>query len=68
MQPVSLLTQTQNKTVSSRTNVKMCKCDAPPLTHVDSLSRSPVELFHIYSVKDMTFNPPVAPPATKKKV
>lgn len=32
------------------------------------LSRSPVELFNVYSVKDMTFNPPVAPPGTKKKV
>uniref|UniRef100_A0A3Q1IWA3 Nucleolar complex protein 3 homolog n=1 Tax=Anabas testudineus TaxID=64144 RepID=A0A3Q1IWA3_ANATE len=30
--------------------------------------RSPVELFGDYSVKDMNFNPPVAPPATKKKV
>ncbi|XP_059181196.1 nucleolar complex protein 3 homolog [Centropristis striata] len=29
--------------------------------------RSPVELFNLYSVKDMTFNPPVAPPATHKK-
>uniref|UniRef100_A0A7N5ZUE1 Nucleolar complex protein 3 homolog n=1 Tax=Anabas testudineus TaxID=64144 RepID=A0A7N5ZUE1_ANATE len=29
--------------------------------------RSPVELFGDYSVKDMNFNPPVAPPATKKK-
>ncbi|KAK2820750.1 hypothetical protein Q5P01_023709 [Channa striata] len=29
--------------------------------------RSPVELFGEYSVKDMTFNPPVAPPGTKKK-
>ena len=32
------------------------------------LSRSPVELFNAYSVKDMTFNPPVAPPSSKKKV
>ncbi|XP_062234449.1 nucleolar complex protein 3 homolog [Platichthys flesus] len=29
--------------------------------------RSPVELFGDYNVKDMTFNPPVAPPRTKKK-
>ncbi|XP_069373224.1 nucleolar complex protein 3 homolog [Paralichthys olivaceus] len=29
--------------------------------------RSPVELFSDYSVKDMTFNPPVALPRTKKK-
>ncbi|XP_071317970.1 nucleolar complex protein 3 homolog [Trachinotus anak] len=29
--------------------------------------RHPVELFGDYSVKDMTFNPPVAPPGTKKK-
>ncbi|XP_051272927.1 nucleolar complex protein 3 homolog [Dicentrarchus labrax] len=34
---------------------------------VDLSRRSPVELFNIYSVKDMTFNPPVAPPGTKKK-
>lgn len=35
---------------------------------VDFLSRSPVDLFGDYSVKDMTFKPPVAPPGTKKKV
>lgn len=29
--------------------------------------RSPVELFEDYSTKDMTFNPPVSAPATKKK-
>uniref|UniRef100_A0A3Q2Q837 Nucleolar complex protein 3 homolog n=1 Tax=Fundulus heteroclitus TaxID=8078 RepID=A0A3Q2Q837_FUNHE len=29
--------------------------------------RSPLELFEDYSVKDMTFNPPVASPASKKK-
>ncbi|XP_039991094.1 nucleolar complex protein 3 homolog isoform X2 [Xiphias gladius] len=29
--------------------------------------RSPVDLFGDYSVKDMTFKPPVAPPGTKKK-
>ncbi|XP_035467680.2 nucleolar complex protein 3 homolog [Scophthalmus maximus] len=29
--------------------------------------RSPVQLFGDYSVRDMTFNPPVAPPRTKKK-
>ncbi|XP_018544129.1 nucleolar complex protein 3 homolog [Lates calcarifer] len=34
---------------------------------VELSRRSPVELFHDYSVKDMTFNPPVAPPGTKKK-
>lgn len=63
MQPMSLPTQTQQE--SSVQNVKMW-CSS--LTRVDFLSRSPVELFHTYSVKDMTFNPPVAPPATKKKV
>ncbi|XP_038554074.1 nucleolar complex protein 3 homolog isoform X1 [Micropterus salmoides] len=34
---------------------------------VELSRRSPVELFNMYSVRDMTFNPPVAPPATKKK-
>ncbi|KAM9336807.1 nucleolar complex protein 3 homolog [Symphorus nematophorus] len=34
---------------------------------VDLSRRSPVELFNVYSVTDMSFNPPVAPPATKKK-
>lgn len=34
---------------------------------MDLSRRSPVELFNMYSVKDMTFNPPVAPPGTKKK-
>nr|XP_040033167.1 nucleolar complex protein 3 homolog [Gasterosteus aculeatus aculeatus] len=34
---------------------------------VDLSRRSPVELFNVYSVKDMTFNPPIAPPASKKK-
>ncbi|XP_061087385.1 nucleolar complex protein 3 homolog [Conger conger] len=29
--------------------------------------RSPVELFEDYNTKDMTFNPPVSAPATKKK-
>ncbi|XP_077407526.1 nucleolar complex protein 3 homolog [Vanacampus margaritifer] len=29
--------------------------------------RSPVQLFEDYDVKDMTFNPPVAPPKHKKK-
>uniref|UniRef100_A0A8D0CY66 Nucleolar complex protein 3 homolog n=1 Tax=Sander lucioperca TaxID=283035 RepID=A0A8D0CY66_SANLU len=34
-----------------------------------ALSRkSPAELFNAYSVRDMTFNPPVAPPGSKKKV
>lgn len=33
----------------------------------DLSRRSPVELFDIYSVRDMTFNPPVAPPGSKKK-
>ncbi|MEQ2310382.1 Nucleolar complex protein 3 [Ameca splendens] len=39
---------------SSALNVELCR-------------RSPLELFEDYSVKDMTFNPPVAPPASKKK-
>ncbi|KAM8837106.1 nucleolar complex protein 3 homolog [Spinachia spinachia] len=34
---------------------------------VDLSRRSPVELFNIYSVKDMTFNPSIAPPGSKKK-
>ncbi|XP_074519640.1 nucleolar complex protein 3 homolog [Halichoeres trimaculatus] len=34
---------------------------------VDLSRRSPVELFNKYSVTDMTFNPPVAPPGSKKK-
>lgn len=34
---------------------------------VDLSRRSPVELFDDYNVKDMTFNPPVAAPDTKKK-
>uniref|UniRef100_A0A7N9AX55 Nucleolar complex protein 3 homolog n=1 Tax=Mastacembelus armatus TaxID=205130 RepID=A0A7N9AX55_9TELE len=34
---------------------------------VELSRRSPVELFGDYSVKDMSFNPPVAPPGTKKK-
>ncbi|CAJ1081308.1 nucleolar complex protein 3 homolog [Xyrichtys novacula] len=34
---------------------------------VDLSRRSPSELFNVYRVKDMTFNPPVAPPASKKK-
>ncbi|XP_078146909.1 nucleolar complex protein 3 homolog isoform X2 [Centroberyx gerrardi] len=34
---------------------------------VELSRRSPVELFEDYSVKDMTFNPPVATPSTKKK-
>ncbi|XP_075934415.1 nucleolar complex protein 3 homolog [Anarhichas minor] len=34
---------------------------------VELSRRSPVELFNLYSVKDMTFNPPVAPPGSKKK-
>lgn len=34
---------------------------------VDLSRRSPAELFNVYSVKDMTFNPPVAPPGSKKK-
>jgi len=32
------------------------------------LCRSPQELLEDYSVKNMTFNPPVAPPSSKKKV
>ncbi|KAM3592057.1 uncharacterized protein V6R79_012117 [Siganus canaliculatus] len=34
---------------------------------VDLSRRSPVELFNVYSARDMTFNPPVAPPGSKKK-
>lgn len=34
---------------------------------VDLSRRSPAELFNVYSVRDMTFNPPVAPPSSKKK-
>ncbi|XP_049418635.1 nucleolar complex protein 3 homolog isoform X1 [Epinephelus fuscoguttatus] len=34
---------------------------------VELSRRSPVELFDVYSVRDMTFNPPVAPPGSKKK-
>lgn len=34
---------------------------------VDLARRCPVELFDAYSVKDMTFNPPVAAPSSKKK-
>lgn len=32
------------------------------------LCRSPLELFNTYTGNDMNFNPPVAPPATKKRV
>lgn len=41
--------------------------DGSAALSVDLSRRSAVELFHDYSVKDMTFNPPVAPPASKKK-
>lgn len=41
--------------------------DGSAALSVDLSRRSPVELFHDYSVRDMTFNPPVAPPASKKK-
>lgn len=34
---------------------------------VELSRRSPGELFHVYSVRDMTFNPPVAPPGSRKK-
>ncbi|XP_070707672.1 nucleolar complex protein 3 homolog isoform X2 [Pempheris klunzingeri] len=34
---------------------------------MDLSRRSPVELFDAYSVTDMTFNPPVAPPGSRKK-
>ncbi|XP_029978247.1 nucleolar complex protein 3 homolog isoform X2 [Sphaeramia orbicularis] len=34
---------------------------------VELSRRTPVELFDDYSVKDMTFNPPVATPTSKKK-
>ncbi|XP_027132913.1 nucleolar complex protein 3 homolog isoform X2 [Larimichthys crocea] len=36
--------------------------------NVDLSRRSPAELFNVYSVKNMTFNPPVALPGTKKKL
>lgn len=35
--------------------------------NVELSRRAPVELFQDYSFKDMTFNPPVGKPATKKK-
>ncbi|KAJ7987723.1 hypothetical protein DPEC_G00329450 [Dallia pectoralis] len=35
--------------------------------NVQLARRHPVELFEDYSAKDMTFNPPVAAPSTKKK-
>jgi hypothetical protein len=38
-----------------------CKWPLTPLRH-------PVELFEDYRAKDMTFNPPVVAPSTKKKV
>uniref|UniRef100_A0A8C2WJT2 Nucleolar complex protein 3 homolog n=1 Tax=Cyclopterus lumpus TaxID=8103 RepID=A0A8C2WJT2_CYCLU len=41
--------------------------DGPAALGVDLSRRSPAELFNVYSVKDMTFNPPVAPPGSKKK-
>lgn len=41
--------------------------DGSAALSVDLSRRSPVELFDVYSVKDMTFNPPVAPPGSKKK-
>ncbi|XP_051795508.1 nucleolar complex protein 3 homolog [Acanthochromis polyacanthus] len=41
--------------------------DGSAALSVDLSRRSPVELFHDYSVRDMTFNPPVAPPTSKKK-
>ncbi|XP_013878772.1 nucleolar complex protein 3 homolog [Austrofundulus limnaeus] len=34
---------------------------------VELSRRSPLELFEDYSVKDMTFNPPVAPPGSRRK-
>uniref|UniRef100_A0A672JB15 Nucleolar complex protein 3 homolog n=1 Tax=Salarias fasciatus TaxID=181472 RepID=A0A672JB15_SALFA len=36
--------------------------------NVELSRRAPVELFRDYSLKDMTFNPPVDKPPTKKKV
>ncbi|XP_022598762.1 nucleolar complex protein 3 homolog [Seriola dumerili] len=47
-------------------------CQGAPSEGAGSLGaklsrRCPVELFGDYSVRDMTFNPPVAPPSTKKK-
>lgn len=41
--------------------------DGSAALSVELSRRSPVELFEDYSVKDMTFNPPVAPPGSKKK-
>ncbi|XP_069581246.1 nucleolar complex protein 3 homolog [Brachyistius frenatus] len=41
--------------------------DGSAALSVDLSRRSPVELFDDYRVKDMTFNPPVAPPGSKKK-
>ncbi|XP_017296248.1 nucleolar complex protein 3 homolog [Kryptolebias marmoratus] len=34
---------------------------------VELSRRSPLDLYEDYSVKDMTFNPPVAPPSSKRK-
>lgn len=35
---------------------------------ISAVCRTPVQLFEDYSVKDMTFNPPIAGPPSKKKV
>ncbi|KAM4715785.1 nucleolar complex protein 3 homolog isoform 3-T3 [Anableps anableps] len=41
--------------------------DGSAALSVELSRRSPLELFEDYSVKNMAFNPPVAPPASKKK-
>ncbi|KAM4524743.1 nucleolar complex protein 3 homolog [Odontesthes bonariensis] len=41
--------------------------DGSAALSVDLSRRSPLELFEDYSVKNMTFNPPVAPPGSRKK-
>lgn len=41
--------------------------DGSGALNVELSRKLPVELFEEYSTSDMTFNPPVAPPATKKK-
>ncbi|XP_072228904.1 nucleolar complex protein 3 homolog [Leuresthes tenuis] len=41
--------------------------DGSAALSVELSRRSPQELFEDYSVKNMTFNPPVAPPSSKKK-
>lgn len=56
--------------VVRRLAVHLCQgapSDGSAALSTDLSRRSPVELFDIYSVRDMTFNPPVAPPGSKKK-